>query len=144
MEQVLCTQCQKKLVAVKKWGLCISCYNRMKATSNRNKKPFDQLIKSEQDVIYGIHQSEIIFIQNFLGGKKWYYEPAKFYVIDSWYIPDFYEIERNVFIEVIGTNQAFETNKHKYIAFKKLYPNIKLEIRKFDTCEIVEIEETIL
>jgi hypothetical protein len=46
------------------------------------------------------------------------------------YTPDFYDQERNVFIEVSGTKQAYQQSKHKYELFRDLYPNISFEIRK--------------
>jgi hypothetical protein len=46
------------------------------------------------------------------------------------YTPDFYDGERNVFIEVAGTRQAYHENKGKYQMMKKTYSRIILEIRQ--------------
>lgn len=48
------------------------------------------------------------------------------------YSPDFYDGNRNVFIEVIGSRQAYDQNKEKYDLMKKIFPKIKFEIRTPD------------
>jgi len=42
----------------------------------------------------------------------------------------FYDGERNIFIEVSGSRQAYHANKDKYRLFRELFPLISLEIRK--------------
>ena len=48
------------------------------------------------------------------------------------YSPDFYDGEMNVFIEVVGTRQAYSENKDKYNLLRKYYPKINFEIRLSD------------
>lgn len=51
---------------------------------------------------------------------------------DFKYEPDFYDCDRNVFIEVAGTRQAFEANREKYHEFIKAFPQLNFEIRRTD------------
>ena len=46
------------------------------------------------------------------------------------YTPDFYDIERDVYIEVVGTKQAYHSNKIKYQVFQDTYPDVKFELRR--------------
>lgn len=76
-----------------------------------------------------MHNSEIKFIENFFTHKNWIYHPVIFRLNGVNYEPDFYDGERNVFIEVSGTRQAFQANFDKYKLFIKTFPHIKFEVR---------------
>lgn len=75
---------------------------------------------------------EVEFVKNFFKHDDWMHHPAIFRIEDSNYEPDFYDNKRDVFIEVAGTRQAYHNNKHKYESFRRIFPNIKLEIRHVD------------
>jgi len=83
------------------------------------------------------HIAEIVFIKNFFDHKNWISQPAVFRMDNIKYIPDFYDGNRNVFIEVAGTRQAYHYNKAKYALFRKTYPLISFEIR-FPSGEILD------
>ena len=76
------------------------------------------------------HLGELHFIRNYFTHKNWIPQPALFSLNGKGYKPDFYDVERNTFIEVSGTRQAYHANKDKYDLFRKLYPKINFEIRK--------------
>jgi len=116
-----CIKCGERPVHVKKRGLCRICYARFYYKSVRSNHP---LIDSR---IY--YSSEIEFIKNFFNHQNWIYHPAVFRLNGINYEPDFYDGERNVFIEVAGTRQAFHRNLEKYKLFKETFPHINFEIR---------------
>ena len=69
--------------------------------------------------------------------RNWTPKPAIFNLGDGLkYSPDFYDGERNVFIEMAGTRQAYHFNKEKYELMAKKFPFIKLEIRTSDGMEL--------
>ncbi|MFW5908029.1 MAG: hypothetical protein ACOCR8_00185 [Desulfosalsimonas sp.] len=78
------------------------------------------------------HTKEINFIRNYFEHNNWVYEPARFNLGDRSYVPDFYDCERGVFIEVVGSRQAYEQAKEKYSLFVAMFPLIKLELRFTD------------
>ena len=120
----LCINCRKNPIYIQKRGLCQGCSSKYYTERYRQKK--DRKIKSEVR-----HGAEVEFIKNFfVSGKNWIYLPAKFKLNGTTYEPDFYDGERNVFIEVSGTRQAFHYNKHKYRQFAKTYPLIAFEVRQ--------------
>lgn len=63
--------------------------------------------------------------------RKWVYAPHCFRLNKTTYTPDFYLPEENLYIEIVGSRQAFHSNKKKIIKFKKLYPHIKFEIKRY-------------
>jgi hypothetical protein len=73
---------------------------------------------------------ELEFIKNYFNHKNWIPQPANFYLDGLKYTPDFYDAERNVFVEVSRTRQAYGQNKHKYQLFRELFPQLNFEIRK--------------
>jgi len=48
------------------------------------------------------------------------------------YSPDFYDGEKNVFIEVAGSRQAYHANKDKYELFRKHFSKLTPELTKSD------------
>lgn len=123
---MLCKNCNEREIAYKKAELCAKCYNNKRNEAKRRGKLR--------------HSSEIEFIKNFYNHNNWYHEPITFRLDDTTYTPDFYEPERNVFIEVIGSRQAYHENKHKYKKLAKKYPFVKLEFRCADG-EKVELSD---
>ena len=115
-----CISCKERPIEIKKWRRCIRCYQRYrKGVGGRLNQPEIQ------------HQREMDFIRNFFKHNNWTYQPANFSL--RWfggnYTPDFYDGERNVFMEIAGTRQAFTQNKAKYKKFIRAYPKINFEIR---------------
>ena len=132
----LCKKCEKEPIYLKKRSLCKECSRRFYYEQNR-----DVLLQKRKLTYWEVrHSTEVEFIRNFFEHKNWIYHPAIFRVNGKNYEPDFYDAERNVFIEVTGTRQAFEGNKEKYQCFIKTYPLIKFEIR-YTTGELLPLKE---
>ena len=75
-------------------------------------------------------ESEREFATTFFDHDKWVHEPRFFYLPDgAKYKPDFYDAKRDVYIEVIGSRQAFAQNKEKYISMRESFSDICLEFR---------------
>ena len=73
------------------------------------------------------------FALAFFDHDKWVHEPRFFYLPDGTkYKPDFYDARRDVYIEVIGSRQAFYQNKDKYLAMRGAFPDVQLEFRFTD------------
>lgn len=129
MENNLCVICKKRSVLIKKRQLCMLCYQR-------ERKKVGSFYDKELAESYGSkakvkHVREMKFIKNYFNyPNNWVYQPANFHLNGSSYAPDFYDSERNVFIEVSGTRQAYHINKEKYKLFRETFPKIVLEIRK--------------
>ena len=87
------------------------------------------------------HQSEIEFIKGFFNHQNWIYHPAVFKTNMFRDEPDFYDGERDMFIEVAGTSVSFYANKRKYEQFMKIFPKINFEIRRFDGL-LMDINDT--
>lgn len=69
------------------------------------------------------------FVKNYFIHNNWSYEPTTFNLGDTKYTPDFYDAEKDIFIEVAGTRQAYHKNKDKYRRFRQIFPQLKFEIR---------------
>ncbi|MCK5016936.1 MAG: hypothetical protein KAS32_07670 [Candidatus Peribacteraceae bacterium] len=130
-----CVLCNKeKKIYCQKRRMCKLCY--LKWYRQKEKVVVKQ---NYQDKIF--HLKEVEFIKNFFTHQNWVYQPANFRVNGHRYCPDFYDGERNVFIEVAGTYQAFYGNRSKYRQFIQLYPKIKFEVRVV-TGKIVPLSTT--
>lgn len=75
-----------------------------------------------------MNRRELKFFKNYDDSKHLIYHPAIFYLGGEKYSPDFYDKQKNLFIEVAGTRQAFHSNKQKYKKFKKVFPNINFKV----------------
>jgi hypothetical protein len=125
-----CISCKEKIIAYKKVGLCMSCYQkeyRKKYAASPNKVGFSETsLKKYKD------SREIEFIKNYFTHPNWVHHPGMFRLTGYSYQPDFYDGERNCFIEVAGSRQAYHANKEKYATFRSIFPKILLEIRTQD------------
>lgn len=122
----LCIECQEKQVHIKKHGLCKRCYGKFQRKSQNDKG----LPKATVTQVKHQHISEINFIGAYFTHKNWVHYPAAFNLGDAGrYTPDFYDGERNVFIEVVGTRQAYHQNKEKYELFIQKFPLLAFEVR---------------
>jgi hypothetical protein len=133
MDRNLCTACSERDIVIKKWGLCQICYTK-KYDINRSDCRAGRPLRGDFTPGYtGLSSpaitSEMEFAKHFFDHKNWFYHPATFTVDGFRYTPDFYDGERNVFIEIAGSRQAYSQNKEKYIAFNNALPKIKFEIR---------------
>ena len=134
-----CINCNIKPIYIKKRKLCKKCYggfyrHTIKGAGFKWKK------KTYSEKIF--YSSEIEFSKNFFDHKNWIYHPVMFRLNGTTYQPDFYDGERNVFIEVVGSRSAFQNNKHKYIDFMKIFPKINFEIMLVSG-EIIDIFQQI-
>jgi hypothetical protein len=81
------------------------------------------------------HEREVRFAATFFGDKPFLYTPATFKLPPgsdrATYTPDFYDVTRDVWIEVVGSRQAYFSSKGSYKSFHAMYPNLKFEIRAF-------------
>jgi len=130
-----CSICDNPIIYAKKIMLCQYCYNKERRKSINSGK---HLVKEHP--IYG---RELTFLKNFFDHKNWIHHPATFHLDDSDYSPDFYDGERNTFIEVSGTRQAFSANLDKYKEFKRNFPSINFEVRKIDGTLISELDDIV-
>lgn len=74
---------------------------------------------------------EAVFAENFFTHSNWRPQPGMLKLSDgSAYYPDFYDGERDVYIEVVGSRQAFYANQYKYSRVMEEFPEITLEFRK--------------
>lgn len=126
----LCITCKERPIVIKKWRRCIRCYQNYRRIKGL----------SEREILPTKHQSEIEFVRSYFTHSNWKHHPANFRFDGHRYQPDFYDGERNVFIEVVGTRQAFSQNKAKYKEFIKAYPKINFEIRQING-DLVDLNE---
>lgn len=95
-----------------------------------------KIIQNESARNQKMYPSEIEFVDKFFTHNNWIYQPCIFYMWENEekikYRPDFYDGERDVFIEVVGTISAYQRNIWKYELFKSTYPEIKFEVRNRD------------
>ena len=75
------------------------------------------------------HERERQFVLSFFDHTMWEYSPLFRLSNGKKYYPDFKDNLRNVIIEVVGSRQAFSSNKKKYARFIKEYPDEILEFR---------------
>ena len=122
----ICISCKKNKIFYKSRKLCNSCYHKLA----RSKK-LEKLYPKTNSTIAEIHfKAEMDFVKNyFINNNDWVYQPATFNLNGMKYTPDFYDIKKNIFIEVVGSKQAFYANREKYILLKQLFPKIKFEVR---------------
>lgn len=70
------------------------------------------------------------FALTFFDHDNWVHEPRYFYLSNGTkYLPDFYDEKRDVYIEVVGSRQAYFNNKDKYVIFCREYKDIQFEFR---------------
>ena len=121
----LCICCKKREIQIKKRKLCGKCYG----IKRYRRELVTNTLTTKGRIVF---KAEMDFVQSYFTHNNWLYQPANFRVGDSYYRPDFYDKERNVFIEVVGTRQAFHHNKEKYLAFRQAFPLLTFEIRAAD------------
>ncbi len=127
----LCRLCKENPIFIRKRKLCRDCYyDWYRGCSKTPKKHPGFLQKAQLPLIQ--HYREIEFIKIFFNHKDWLYHPVIFRADNFRYEPDFYDKKRDIFIEMVGTKQAFANNRKKYEKLMELFPRLKFEIRKVD------------
>jgi len=58
--------------------------------------------------------------------RPWIYQARRFKLSKTTYTPDFYLPEEDLYIEVVGTSQAYRANKEKIAEFKKYILKLSL------------------
>ena len=122
MESELCCECKKNPIYNKGRKLCKQCYSKLRY----------EALKGGRIELFTVNRRELLFESEYFHKqmKPYYYEPAIFQLGSAGtYKPDYYDIKDNVWIEVVGSRQAYHRNKEKYALFVKLYPMLKLELR---------------
>ena len=130
----LCIKCDERPVFIKKRQLCSRCYQRAYLGLIKKEKtwePVSRVGKADRRI-----RREMEFVKNYFIHKNWIHQPGLFRLNGENYSPDFYDGERNVFIEVIGSRQAFHQNKEKYEKMRIFFPKINFEVRTPDGAEI--------
>lgn len=129
----LCTRCGMFPITNKKRGLCSRCYQKERKEKGPFLKGFGvfgEILLDPQTEKKRQNYREIEFIKNYFSDpKNFIHQPAIFNLNGRKYTPDFYDIVRNVFIEVSGSRQAYFQNKDKYAMFQKYFPQINFEVR---------------
>lgn len=129
----LCIECGERPVFNKKRNLCRICYQQYIRKGGAIKSQIGWKVKSRRIILSEKIDREFVFIKNYFNHNNWVRHPATFRFDGATiYAPDFYDGERNVFIEVVGSRQAYHQNKEKYELMKSIYPKINFEIRTVD------------
>ena len=128
-----CIKCKTRNIQQAKHNLCNPCYQKERKEGRLRLSPGI----STPTIQKYKHLREMDFIKNFFTHTNWTAQPCVFSLGIKSYRPDFYDGERNVFIEVAGTKQAYHANKEKYAQFRRLFPKLILEIR-LDSGELLE------
>ena len=127
----LCIECGKRPIQIKKRKLCSTCYVRLQARMRRKGQSLkDQNGLTPPTIAKREQMGELEFVRNYFSHSNWIPHPAVFKFNGQKYTPDFYDCERNVWIEVSATRQAYHANKEKYQLFRQYYPLLNFEIRK--------------
>lgn len=130
----LCIECGKMPIHIKKHKLCQRCYGQA-YRAKKAKQPRDKA-SAEQLKVNSVHKREMEFIKNYFTHRNWKYEPCTFWLGEHCYfIPDFYDGEKNIFIEVIGSRQRYHIAKPKYAMFGEQFPGMILSLRMPDGSE---------
>lgn len=119
----LCIECHKEKILIKSRKLCLKCAARFYKT-RQGKSPLSGYRQNKVE-----NRAEVEFIKNYFTHNNWIFHPGCFRLNDVLYHPDFYDGERNIFIEVSGTQSAFYVNRAKYNEFLKMFPKINFEVR---------------
>jgi len=122
-------------VHIKKRGLCEVHYQRERKNAGGFPPQGEMVGAVHRDMFSlrrhkrSLYPREMEFVRHFFEHKNWFYELVTFHCEDFNYTPDFYDANRNVFIEVIGTRQALHKNREKYQKIIEMLPHLKFEFR---------------
>jgi hypothetical protein len=65
--------------------------------------------------------------------REWVYPSPRFRLGNTTYRPDFYLPKEDLYIEVVGTRQAYHNNRNKIAKFMEIYPKIKFKVISLET-----------
>jgi hypothetical protein len=77
-------------------------------------------------------------------GRKWEYPCQRFDLGSTTYRPDFYLPKERLYIEIVGSRQAYSSNRRKIAQFIKLYPKIKFQVIAFGNDSVKTYFGTVL
>lgn len=126
----LCVECGERPILNKKRQLCGRCYQRIRRQGSiplmkeRLEHTLCPATQRNREI-----DREMAFVKAYFKHDNWAYQPANFHLNGTDYMPDFYDRETDIWIEVSGSRQAYHQNKKKYQLFRALFPGLKLEIR---------------
>ena len=78
------------------------------------------------------NERERHFASVFFDHDEWEHHPRTIVFNGGRYTADFYDFRRKIYIEVVGTRQAFFVNRYKYMYLLQIRPDIKLEFRSHE------------
>jgi len=146
MARQLCIVCHEWPVLIQKRQLCGRCYQKERKKTPELFKPTGLFVGNRRASVKKAirketqYSCELIFARNFFNHKNYIYEAVTFHLDGINYTPDFYDQERNVFIEVAGTKQAFYANLPVYRKIVTVFGSIIFEFRKTDG-SLIDIEK---
>jgi len=123
--ETVCVSCGKKPAIVKKTGECRLCYQKEYAKIN-GERVFKRTFDTKTDPRTDSKIQNRAEIQFALNNNGLLHHPVCFHLGEGKYLPDFYDPERNVFYEVIGSRQRFHQITPKLEMFRKIFPWINL------------------
>ncbi len=126
-----CPICKKNIISYETWrkkGKCIKCWGKSRRGKNNSSFGITRHSKNiKYKNIYMRSSWEVAYAKWLDKQKiKWKYEPKRFNLGKLTYVPDFYLPKQNLYIEIKGYFN--KKTKQKMRLFKKVYPNIKLNI----------------
>jgi len=128
MKPLLCIECHERPIEIKKRQLCTYCYRRLRYRGllpEIKSHNFGELVQLKIH-----HEREMEFVKNYFTHSNWIPQPARFRFNNSHYEPDFYDVEKDVWIEVAGSRQRYHAMKPTYDLFRQMFPHLNFEIRK--------------
>lgn len=75
------------------------------------------------------NERERHFAAVFFDHDEWESQPETIHFKGGCYRPDFLDKRRGIYIEVVGTRQAFANNRYKYLYMLEVCKDLKLEFR---------------
>lgn len=128
MEHSICKVCKKLPVVIKKYQMCLRCYQKERKNGTMGNATKEIVSRPTENKEGWVREME--FVKCFFVHSNWVHRPGIFRMNGTSYAPDFYDGERNIFIEVAGTRQAYSLNKEKYLMMEKYFPKIGFEVRQ--------------
>ena len=126
----LCIKCGKEPIHIKKRGLGRKCYNALVRTLRRAHTSLKSTGCDDGVIEFERH---LQFAAAFLGTRPFLYRPARFRLGGSRsHTPSFYDVERDTWVDVVCTRQAYHIAKGHYEALRLRYPHLKFELRRPD------------
>jgi hypothetical protein len=127
-----CVQCKKNPVYIKKRNLCSGCYQKLRSSGALETRR-SSVVRQR---IGFMNARESAFASQHLKAG-WILHPCTIRLLGGGvYTPDFWDPERKAFLELVGTRQAYYSNRAKYEDVMKAYPTVPLIIVDLTNKEI--------